>query len=67
MTLTILDLGFGLFGDHSRGRAAQEPGWPGAGQETANRLSPWLGRRCNGMRLGWVCRRAVATKTENLS
>lgn len=43
MTLTILDLGFGLFGDQSRGRAAQEPGWPGAGQERANRLSPWLG------------------------
>ena len=26
MTLTVLDLGFGLFGDQSRGRAAQEPG-----------------------------------------
>ena len=26
MTLTILDLGFGLFGDQSRGKAAQEPG-----------------------------------------
>lgn len=26
MTLTILDLSFGLFGDQSRGRAAQEPG-----------------------------------------
>jgi hypothetical protein len=25
MTLTILDLGFGLFGDQSRGKAAQEP------------------------------------------